>query len=336
MASPPLLAVEELSLSFPTARGDRLPVLDRVSFEVGRKETVALVGESGSGKTVTALAIMGLQAPTASIDGGRVLVDGADVRELERYRGNRVGMIFQLPKQSLNPLVKAGEQIARVVRLHRGVGEREAAAEAVELMNAVGIDGAARRFHSYPHQLSGGMAQRVMIAMALAARPSLLIADEPTTGLDVTIQEQIFELLLDLQERFEMSILLITHDLAVVAETCDRLVVMHGGQVVEVGPVEAIFEEPRHPYTRRLLASVLRADRRVAVERRPPAPGQTERILYGKELCRYAAKCEFQFDACLAERPLMLAVGAARGHATLCHLYDPRFAEQPPPVAARE
>jgi ABC-type dipeptide/oligopeptide/nickel transport system ATPase component len=270
----PILAVEGLSVSFPGLRDERVRVVDDVSFDVCRAETVALVGESGSGKSVTALSIMGLNAPTARIESGRVLLDGRDLLAMDRdekrtYLGNRIGMIFQSPRTSLNPLVKAGEQIARVVRLHRDVGRREAREAALELMSSVGIDDPKRRSHAYPHQLSGGMAQRIMIAMALAAEPELLIADEPTTALDVTIQAQIFDLLLELRERHHMSVLLITHDLAVVAETSDRVVVLYRGRVVETGPTKAIFEEPTHPYTQRLVLSILRADRRVEVPELP-------------------------------------------------------------------
>jgi ABC-type dipeptide/oligopeptide/nickel transport system ATPase component len=270
----PILAVEGLSVSFPGLREERVRVVDDVSFEVRRPETVALVGESGSGKSVTALSIMGLNAPSARIDAGRVLLDGRDLLgmdddEKRAYLGNRIGMIFQSPRTSLNPLVKAGEQIARVVRLHRDIGRRDAREAALELMSSVGIEDPKRRSHAYPHQLSGGMAQRIMIAMALAAEPELLIADEPTTALDVTIQAQIFDLLLELRERHHMSVLLITHDLAVVAETSDRVVVMHRGRVVESGPTRAIFEEPAHPYTQRLVLSILRADRRVEVPELP-------------------------------------------------------------------
>jgi ABC-type dipeptide/oligopeptide/nickel transport system ATPase component len=246
-----VLTVDNLTVSFPGLRDERHQVLDGVSFEVGRPETVALVGESGSGKSVTALSIMGLAPETARIDAGRIGTNG------------KLAMIFQSPRASLNPLVKAGDQIARVVRLRTGEGGK---AEAIELMEAVGIDDPERRYHAYPHQLSGGMAQRVMIAMALAIRPELLIADEPTTALDVTIQKQIFDLLGDLQRRYEMSILLITHDLAVVAETSDRVVVLYRGRVVESGPARDIFERPQHAYTQRLVASILRADRRVPLE----------------------------------------------------------------------
>jgi ABC-type dipeptide/oligopeptide/nickel transport system ATPase component len=266
----PILAVEGLSVSFPGLRDERVRVVDDVSFEVGRGETVALVGESGSGKSVTALAIAGLGAPTARVEGGRALLDGEDLiamsdDERRAYRGTRVGMIFQSPRSSLNPLVRAGEQIARVVRLHRRIGRDEAREAAIELMRSVGIEDPERRARTYPHQLSGGMAQRVMIAMVLAAEPELLIADEPTTALDVTIQAQIFDLLLDLRERHDMSMLLITHDLAVVAETSDRMLVLYQGRLVESGSTRAIFDGPTHPYTQRLTRSILRADRRVEV-----------------------------------------------------------------------
>jgi ABC-type dipeptide/oligopeptide/nickel transport system ATPase component len=246
-----ILDVEGLSVSFPGLREKRVQVLDGVSLCVGRPETVALVGESGSGKSVTALSVMGLLPETARIDAGEIRAHG------------RMAMIFQSPRASLNPLVKGGDQIARVLRLRGGAGAKGARKEAVALMDAVGIDDPERRYHAYPHQLSGGMAQRVMIAMALAVRPELLIADEPTTALDVTIQKQIFDLLGDLQQRYEMSVLLITHDLAVVAETSDRVVVLYEGRVVEAGPARAIFERPQHAYTQRLVGSILRADRRV-------------------------------------------------------------------------
>ena len=267
-ASAPILAVEGLAVSFPGLRGERVRVVDDVSFEVGRGETVALVGESGSGKSVTALAIAGLGDPAAQVDGGRALLDGEDLiampdDELRAYRGSRVGMIFQSPRSSLNPLVRVGEQIARVVRLHRRVSREDAREEAIELMRSVGIEDPGRRARAYPHQLSGGMAQRVMIAMTLAAAPELLIADEPTTALDVTTQSQIFDLLLELRERHNMSVLLITHDLAVVAETSDRTLVLYQGRLVESGSTRAIFDEPAHPYTQRLTRSILRADRRV-------------------------------------------------------------------------
>lgn len=328
----PLLDVDDLSVSFPALRGGRTLVLDGVSFDVHARETLALVGESGSGKTLTALSIMGLNDRRARIEAGQAVFEGQDVlalgeEERRHFRGKRIAMIFQSPKTSLNPLLKAGHQIARVVRLHTGSTKPAARSRAVELMVAVGINDAARRFHAYPHQLSGGMAQRVMIAMALAAEPQLLIADEPTTGLDVTIQAQIFELLLELQERLAMSMLLITHDLAVVAETSDRVAVMHGGRVVEVGPVEAIFEDAKHPYTQQLLASVLRADAPPDLTPPPQPPRVSEGAIHASAGCRYALSCPYVFEPCAAVRPALLPVGNAAGHSALCHLYDARFAQ---------
>ena len=333
----PLLRVEDLSVSFPVLQGGRAMVLDGVGFEVRNSETVGLVGESGSGKTVTALSIMGLHDRSASIDGGRILLDGQDLLVMKdagkrRYRGRRVGMIFQSPKASLNPLLKAGDHVARVVRLHRGLGKAASRDIAVALLRSVGIVDAPQRFQAYPHQLSGGMAQRVMIAMALAAEPELLIADEPTTGLDVTIQAQIFDLLLDLQERLRMSILLITHDLALVAETCDRVVVMHAGHVVEDGPVGPVFNEPGHPYTRRLLGSILRVDRRIegseTVAGGAPQPSPSWAGIGG---CRYVAQCPQAMDRCAGERPLAHPIDQAGLHRVMCHLYDPATRAGSPP-----
>ena len=326
-----LLRVEDLSVSFPALRGERTSVLDRVSFEIGRQETVALVGESGSGKTVTALTIMGLNHASATVDGGRIVLEDRDLltrdgKNVRDYRGTQIAMIFQAPKASLNPLVKAGAQIARVVRLHQGVSQKRAQEIAVGLMRSVGINDAERRYHAYPHQLSGGMAQRVMIAMALSSQPQLQIADEPTTGLDVTIQEQIFELLVQLKEHLTMSMLLITHDLALVAETSDRVAVMHGGHVVEAGPVEAILNEPKHPYTQRLVGSVLRADRRIEVTAQEPVA--REHIDYRTAGCRYAPKCEHRFGPCDTVRPLVLQVGHTPGHTAMCHLYDEAQVEE--------
>lgn len=326
----PLLRVEDLSVSFPALRGERTRILDRVGFQVSRSETVGLVGESGSGKTVTALSIMGLHDRHASVDGGRILLDGQDLLAMEdaakrRWRGGRVGMIFQSPKASLNPLVKSGEQVARVVRLHRSLPKAAARKVAVDLLRSVGIVDAPRRFHSYPHQLSGGMAQRVMIAMTLAAEPELLIADEPTTGLDVTIQAQIFDLLLELQERLRMSILLITHDLALVAETCDRVVVMHGGHIVEDGPVDSVFRNPGHPYTRRLLGSILRVDRRIESSE-PVTTVSSERIPYATRGCRYVGRCPLVFDRCANERPRLHPIDQTGAQQVMCHLDDPRVA----------
>lgn len=284
----PILSIRDLTVSFPGARDTRVTVVDDVTFDVGRGESVALVGESGSGKSVTALTAMALGAPASRVDRGSVLVGGADLIAMDEpqrsaVRGHELAMIFQSPRTSLNPLLRAGDQIARVVRRREGLGARESRRRAVELMTAVGIDDPDRRYGAFPHQLSGGMAQRVMIALALAVKPALLIADEPTTALDVTIQRQIFDLLLDLRDEFGIALLLITHDLAVVAETSERVVVMAGGRVVECGSTKAILTEAVHPYTQRLVGSILRADRRVRLQRwtgdeSVPAPGSSTEL----------------------------------------------------------
>jgi ABC-type dipeptide/oligopeptide/nickel transport system ATPase component len=267
MSGQPIAQIEHLSIGFPDAKGERLiPVVRDVSLTVERDEILGLVGESGSGKTQTSLAILGLTRPPGRVIGGRILVDGENVvgmseADLRRIRGKKAAMIFQSPRTSLNPLMKVSDQIGRVFERHRGLDRRAARAAALEMLADVGIVDPQRVANSYPHQLSGGMAQRVMIGMMMACGAELLIADEPTTGLDVTIQAQIFELITAVQERTGMSVLLITHDLGVVAETCDRVAVMQAGRIVEVAPVQELFRSPVHPYTRRLLKSVLRVDR---------------------------------------------------------------------------
>jgi oligopeptide/dipeptide ABC transporter ATP-binding protein len=234
---------------------------------------------------------------------------------MRKLRGSVVAMIFQNPRSSLNPLMRVGDQIARVYRLHRSMSKGEAMQQAIGMLKLAGITDAERRAQSYPHQLSGGMCQRVMIAMMLAAEPRLLIADEPTTGLDVTIQAQIFELIKSLRSRSGMSVLLITHDLGVVAETCTRVAVMHAGHVVEVGDIGSIFHGARHPYTKRLLGSVLRVDKQVDVPKSLQAV--REDILYSSFTCRYANKCGMADDNCFATRPPMIQVGP--GHGVMCH-----------------
>ena len=251
-----------LTVSFPQGER-RVPVVRDVSLTVGRGEIVGLVGESGSGKSMTALSVLRLVPPPGAIEAGRVLLDGVDLftlpeREMRRVRGGRVAMVFQEPLTALNPVYTAGFQIAEVVRAHRKVSRRAARDEASRLLELVALPDPRRRLDDYPHQLSGGQRQRVMIAMALAAGPSLLLADEPTTALDVTIQAQILELLERLRGELGLSVLLITHDLAVVAETCDRVLVMQAGQIVEEAAVDDLFRAPAHPYTRLLLAAVPR------------------------------------------------------------------------------
>ncbi|HYX24029.1 MAG TPA: ABC transporter ATP-binding protein [Thermoanaerobaculia bacterium] len=261
-----LLAVRGLTIAFP-GEGSWRPVVRGVSLAVARGEIFGLVGESGSGKTLTALAILRLLPPNARVMGGSIELDAPEgamdllalkSRELRRVRGGRIGLVFQEPATALNPAYTLGFQIAEAVRAHRPVSRREARDEAVRLLDRVALPDARRRLDDYPHQLSGGQAQRAMIAMALAGGPDLLLADEPTTALDVTLQAQILELLEDLRRDLGLSVLLITHDMGVVAETCDRVAVMHAGEIVEEAAVEALFRAPAHPYTRALLAAVPR------------------------------------------------------------------------------
>jgi ABC-type dipeptide/oligopeptide/nickel transport system ATPase component len=256
----PLLDVQDLTVVFD---GSRTPVtaVDHVSFHLAAGETLGLVGESGSGKSVTAFSILRLVQPPGRIVSGRVMFEGRDLLALSEpdmrtVRGARISLIFQEPMTALNPVMRVGDQIAEALTVHGIANAREARARAIELLDAVRITEPARRVRDYPHQLSGGMRQRVMIAIALACRPPLIIADEPTTALDVTIQAQVLELLRELKERFHLALLLITHDFGVIAEMADRVAVMYKGQVVETGPVRQILREPVHAYTRSLLAAV--------------------------------------------------------------------------------
>ena len=269
----PLLDVRDLEVSFPARAAGRgeawTPVVRGVSLTVGRGEVVGLVGESGSGKSMTALAVLGLVPPPGRVTGGGVLLDGPDgtvdllkldERALRQVRGGRIAMVFQEPATAFNPVYTIGFQIAEAVRTHRRVSRREAREEAARLLERVAVPDARRRLDAYPHQLSGGQRQRAMIAMALAGGPELLLADEPTTALDVTLQAQILELLDELRRDLGLAVLLITHDLGVVAETCDRVVVMNAGRVVETAGVEELFRAPVHPYTRELLAALPRLE----------------------------------------------------------------------------
>lgn len=296
--SPPLLEVRDLTVEFPTAAGTRIPVVESVSFTLDHGESAALVGESGSGKTVTSLAVMGLTAVTGGrIASGSVIFDGRELtalpeREWRRLRGPAMGMIFQQPTRSLNPAFTVGDQIAESVRRHLGMSRRQAKARAIEMLDLVRIPRAAERVNDYPHAFSGGMCQRVMIAMVMACNPRLLIADEPTTALDVTVQERILELLRDLQEQTGVSLLFVSHDLAVVAQMCQRVVVMYAGEVAESGTAADIFFRPQHPYTSGLLAAIptpgLRTDRRLAaIPGNIPAPGSWP---VG---CRFHDRCSY-------------------------------------------
>ncbi|MGJ3264441.1 MAG: ABC transporter ATP-binding protein [Salinarimonas sp.] len=318
MSEAPILSVEDLAVGFAGPDGRRTRAVDGVSFSVAPGRTLGIVGESGCGKSVTSLAIMGLLPKAGTTVTGRVLFDGRDLigeseRTMRDLRGDRLAMIFQEPMTSLNPSYTIGDQIVEAIVRHRPVGKREAAERAVEMLARVRIPEPAARVHDYPHKLSGGMRQRVMIAMALACAPRLLIADEPTTALDVTIQAQILELMRALREETGTAVVLITHDLGVVAEVCDEVAVMYAGQVVERAPVEELFRFPQHPYTVGLLGSLPRFDGRrgrlAAIEgavpdmARPPAG------------CRFAARCPFRVARCETMPPL---AEIAPGRATRC------------------
>ena len=313
-AGEPLLAIEGLNVAFRGEAGIARVVED-VRLTIGPGEAVGLVGESGCGKSVTAMAVMRLlPSPPAIIEAAHIRFDGADLNrlsepEMRRIRGNRIGMIFQEPMTSLNPTLSIGFQIAEVLRLHRGLPASEALDEAVRLLVAVGVGAARRRLAQYPHQLSGGLRQRIMIAMALACRPRLLIADEPTTALDVTIQAQILDLLRRLRRELGMALLLITHDLGVVAELCDRVMVMYAGRIVEEAPAASLFRRPRHPYTLGLLASRPRLGE--LTERLPTIPGSVPPPNRRGPGCSFAERCPRQIARCRTERPPLVPVGDA-------------------------
>jgi peptide/nickel transport system ATP-binding protein len=303
--SEPLLRVEDLAVHFDTDAGD-VAAVRGVGLTIGDGETVALVGESGCGKSVTAFAVMRLIRPPGRIASGRVLLRGRDLatlgeEEMRRVRGAEIGMVFQEPMSSLNPVFRVGDQIGEVLALHRGLGRDEARSEAVKLLGMVGIPSPERRVRQYPHELSGGMKQRVMIAMALACRPALLIADEPTTALDVTIQAQILELLKQLQSELGMAILLITHNLGVVAHFAERAAVMYAGRIVEQAPVGALFREPRHPYTHALIAALPRGraarSRLAAIEGHVPSPLRLPRG------CAFSPRCPEALPRCPEQDP---------------------------------
>ena len=316
-----VLALRGLAVEFTTRTGS-FRAVDGVTLDVRRGRTVALVGESGSGKSVTIQSVMRLLNSSARIAAGEILFRGRDGRRrdlaqlderaMRTIRGNEIGLIFQEPMTSLNPLLSVGRQIAQAIRLHRRVSAREAAAEAVSLLRQVEIGDAAARAAQYPHQLSGGMRQRVMIAMALSCRPVLLLADEPTTALDVTVQAQILRLLRSLQEQLNMGILFVTHNLGVVAEIADQVEVMYGGQIIESAPVEKLFDQPLHPYTRALLASLPNADApHRARQRLAVMPGQVVDPRQPPPGCRFEPRCGLAVADC---RELPPTVHAAAAH----------------------
>ncbi|BBK41031.1 ABC transporter ATP-binding protein [Allostella vacuolata] len=313
-----LLAVEDLTVSLPTRRGWARAVRD-LSFALDRGQTLGLVGESGCGKSMTALALMGLQPEGARV-AGRIALDGEDLLTLDeadlcRIRGNRMAMIFQEPMTALNPLQPIGRQVSEPLRLHRRVGRAEAEREAVRLLDRVGLPNAAQRAHAHPHMLSGGQRQRAMIAMALACGPDLLIADEPTTALDVTIQGQILDLVIELVDERGMALILITHDLGVIAETVDRVIVMYGGAGVEEASSEALFDYRAHPYSQGLFAALpqIGLARGARLE---PIPGTVPDLADLPDACTFVDRCPIAAGACRAAPPPPLAV--ARGHRARC------------------
>ncbi len=313
-----LLAVDNLSVSFRTDSGS-VRVVEDVSFQLTRGQTLGLVGESGCGKSVTAQTLMRLlPMPPANIDGGTIVLDGenlatASEKRLRALRGDRIAMIFQEPMTSLNPVFTVGEQIAEALRLHRRISRAEALARAAAALVEVGIGSPERRLAQYPHELSGGLRQRVMIAMALVCRPAVLIADEPTTALDVTVQAQILELLKRLQKEFGLAILLITHDLGVVAEMCEEVAVMYAGRIVEAGKASEVLARPRHPYTTGLLNSsprkAVRGQRLTTIAGTVPPP--SERGVG----CSFAGRCDRALPRCTSERPALVTID---GHLSAC------------------
>jgi len=324
-----LLDVSHLTTVFDTPRGP-VSAVDDVSFEIEAGETLGLVGESGSGKSVTALSIMRLVQPPGRVAGGRILFKGQDLLALDekamrRVRGAGIALIFQEPMTALNPVFRVGDQIAETLLVHGRATRREAREKAVELLGAVRIPDPGSRVNDYPHQLSGGMRQRVLIAMSLACEPSLVIADEPTTALDVTIQAEILDLLREMKQALNLSLLLITHDLGVIAETADRVAVMYAGRIVETGPVRAIFRTPAHPYTRGLLASMPGG-----------SPGQRLRAIDGSVPllgalppgCAFNPRCPDRFEPCTAAPPPDYPAGPEQ--TAKCYLHDPRVASRTP------
>lgn len=315
----PLLTVDNLRVHFHTRDGV-VRAVDGVSYSIEPGETLGIVGESGSGKSVSQYALLGLlPVPPARIESGTALFDGTDLlrcgpREQRAIRGKRIAMIFQDPMTALNPYMRVGQQLTEPLRIHAGVSRAKARDAAVEALAQVGIQDGADRMNRYPHEFSGGMRQRIMIAMALITKPELLIADEPTTALDVTVQAQILMLIRNLQKEMGMAVMLITHDLGVVAGTCDNVAVMYAGQLVEKAPVRALFAKPQHPYTRALMASLPAAHQRG--DTLYTIPGMPPDLSVPMVGCRFAPRCEFVEDACRVEDLTLAEI--THGHQTTC------------------
>ncbi|MCB1408822.1 peptide/nickel transport system ATP-binding protein/oligopeptide transport system ATP-binding protein [Defluviimonas denitrificans] len=325
-----ILSVQGLTTEFSGDRGD-VRVLDDVSFDVGRGRIVGVVGESGSGKSMTALSLMGLvPQPQGRVSARSITLDGQEISRLgpsamRRIRGRDIAMVFQEPMTSLNPVRRVWEQVGEPLAIHHGLGRRAIRARVLEMFELVGIPEPKTRLDAYPHQLSGGLRQRAMIAMGLICEPKLLIADEPTTALDVTTQSQILRLMRDLRDRVGTSIILITHDLGIIAEMCDEVNVMYAGQLVEQGEVFALFDQPAHPYTRGLLASIPRATEPRAGRRMPSIPGMVPNLAKLPPGCRFNPRCGEVMPVCLRRDPGLTAAGTGSGpgHTARCWLHSP-------------
>jgi oligopeptide/dipeptide ABC transporter ATP-binding protein len=317
----PMLQVRDLHVQITSQRG-LVRAVDGVSFEVARGDALGIVGESGSGKSMTLRAILGVLPPEARVTAGQVLLDGQDLvplrqSDLNRIRGPKMSMIFQEPMSALNPVMRVGPQIAEGPLVHLGVGRSKAAERALELMRRVGIPDPERRFRAYPHEFSGGMRQRVMIAIALACEPEIILCDEPTTALDVTIQDQILRLLAGLCRETGVSLIFVTHDLPVVAQICQQVAVMYGGRLVETGPVREVLIDPRHPYTLGLVRSAPDFDNvRASLV---PIPGSPPSLVSPPEGCRFHPRCKFAEEDCLVTEPPLKVLGGGRATACLHH-----------------
>ena len=322
----PLLSVRNLIIEFSTRYGP-VRAVDGISFDVYPNETLGIVGESGCGKTVTGLSLLRLiPTPPGRIVAGEILLQGRDLtkldeEEMQSLRGDEISMIFQEPMTALNPVLTVGTQMVDVLTRHRSLSRRQAKSEAIEMLAKVGIPVPKKRINEYPHEMSGGMRQRVMIAMALSCSPKLLIADEPTTALDVTTQAQVLEQILKLQDEFRMAVILITHDLGVVAETCQRALVMYCGEIIERADIEALFEKPQHPYSRGLLDSIprLREDKLAEL---PIIPGMVPDLLHLPPGCRFADRCSRVTDECRLQRPQLDAQPAGPSAVACFHPLD--------------
>ncbi|MFN5526024.1 ABC transporter ATP-binding protein [Bradyrhizobium sp.] len=317
----PVLSVRNLQVEFETRRG-MLRAIDSVSYDIAKGEVLGVVGESGAGKSVTGLAVIGLSDPPGRISGGEILLSGLRIdnlppEEMRKVRGKRIGMIFQDPLTSLNPLYRVGDQIIETIKTHTNLTDQQARKRAIDLLAEVGIPAPEKRIDGYPHEFSGGMRQRVVIALALCAEPELIIADEPTTALDVSVQAQIISLIKRLGRDHGTAVMLVTHDMGVIAETCDRVAVMYAGRVAEIGPVQEVIKNPLHPYAKGLMGAIptLAGEDKRLVQ----IPGAMPRLSAIPPGCSFNPRCSSAFDRCRVDRPEPLRQGT---QAVACHLYD--------------